>query len=38
MKAAMIQQAKERLGIGPAVAGMGAGSSNKKGQFGSMVR
>lgn len=35
-EAAMIQQAKERFGIGPAVSGMGAGSSNKKGQFGSM--
>jgi len=33
---AMIQQAKERFGIGPAVSGMGAGSSGKKGQYGSM--
>ena len=33
----MIQrQAQDRAGVGPAVAGMGAGSSDKKGRFGSM--
>jgi len=33
---AMIQQARERLGVGPPVGGAGAGTANKKGQFGSM--
>lgn len=33
---AMIQQARERFGVGPPVSGMGAGTTNKKGQFGSM--
>lgn len=33
---AMIQQARERAGVGPAVAGAGTGSVNKKGQYGSM--
>jgi hypothetical protein len=33
---AMIQQARERFGVGPPVGGMGAGTTNKKGQFGSM--
>jgi hypothetical protein len=33
---AMIAQARERFGVGPAVAGMGAGSADKKGKFGSM--
>jgi len=33
---AMIQQARERVGVGPAVAGAGAGSVSKKGQYGSM--
>jgi len=33
----MIQrQAQDRAGVGPAVAGMGAGSADKKGRFGSM--
>lgn len=32
----MIQQARERLGVGAPVMGMGAGAANKKGQFGSM--
>ncbi|HEX4503159.1 MAG TPA: hypothetical protein VH187_18655 [Scandinavium sp.] len=35
-KQAMVMQAKERAGVGPPIAGMGAGSTNKKGQFGSM--
>lgn len=33
---AMIQQAKMRAGVDPAIRGMGAGGTNKKGQFGSM--
>jgi hypothetical protein len=33
---AMIQMVKERAGVGPAITGAGAGSANKKGQFGSM--
>jgi hypothetical protein len=33
---AMIQQARERFGVGPPVGGTGAGTTNKKGQFGSM--
>jgi hypothetical protein len=33
---AMIQQARERFGVGPPVGGAGAGTTNKKGQFGSM--
>jgi hypothetical protein len=33
---AMIQQARERFGVGPPVGGMGAGTTNKKGQYGSM--
>lgn len=33
---AMIQQAKERAGVDRPIGGMGAGSTNKKGQFGSM--
>jgi hypothetical protein len=33
---AMIQQARERLGVGPPVGGAGAGTTNKKGQYGSM--
>ena len=33
---AMIQQARERFGVGPPVSGAGAGTTNKKGQFGSM--
>lgn len=33
---AMIQQARERAGIGPAVAGSGAGQADKKGRYGSM--
>lgn len=33
---AMIQQAQERAGVGPAIAGMGTGGPNKKGQYGSM--
>jgi hypothetical protein len=33
---AMLQQARERLGVGAPVMGMGAGTANKKGQFGSM--
>lgn len=33
---AMISQARERFGVGPAVAGMGAGQADKKGKFGSM--
>jgi hypothetical protein len=33
---AMIQQARERFGVGPPVGGAGAGTANKKGQFGSM--
>jgi hypothetical protein len=33
---AMIRQASERAGVGPAVAGSGSGSFNKKGQYGSM--
>ena len=32
----MIQQARERAGVGAPVMGMGAGTANKKGQFGSM--
>lgn len=32
----MIQQARERFGVGAPVMGMGAGAANKKGQFGSM--
>lgn len=32
----MIQQARERAGVGPAIAGTGTGSFNKKGQYGSM--
>src|ERR1700689_4694879 len=32
----MIAQARERAGVGPAVAGMGAGQADKKGKFGSM--
>jgi hypothetical protein len=35
-EAAMIQQARERFGVGPPVGGQGAGTTNKKGQFGSM--
>lgn len=31
-----LQLARERAGVGPAVAGLGAGLPNKKGQFGSM--
>jgi len=31
-----LRLADERAGVGPAVAGMGAGQTNKKGQFGSM--
>jgi hypothetical protein len=31
-----LQLARERAGVGPAVAGMGAGQTNKKGQYGSM--
>lgn len=31
-----MRQADERSGVGPAVAGMGAGQVNKKGQYGSM--
>jgi hypothetical protein len=31
-----LQLARERAGVGPAIAGMGAGQANKKGQFGSM--
>lgn len=31
-----LQLARERAGVGPATAGMGAGQANKKGQFGSM--
>jgi hypothetical protein len=33
---AMIQQARERFGVGPPVGGAGAGTTNKKGQYGSM--
>ena len=33
---AMIQQAYERAGVGPAVAGSGAGTTNKKGQYSAM--
>jgi hypothetical protein len=33
---AMIKQAAERAGVGPAVAGAGSGTVNKKGQYGSM--
>jgi len=33
---ALIQQAKQRAGVGPPIMGTGAGSANKKGQFGSM--
>lgn len=33
---AMIQQAKMRAGIDPAIRGAGAGGTNKKGQYGSM--
>jgi len=33
---AMIQQARERAGIAPAVAGAGAGSTSKKGQYSAM--
>jgi hypothetical protein len=33
---AMIQQARERFGVGPPLGAMGAGTTNKKGQFGSM--
>jgi hypothetical protein len=33
---AMIQQARERFGVGPPLGGMGAGTTNKKGQYGSM--
>ena len=33
---AMIQQARERFGVGPPVTGMGSGTTNKKGQYGSM--
>ena len=33
---AMLQQARERFGVGPPVGGAGAGTTNKKGQYGSM--
>src|SRR5262249_24642077 len=33
---AMIQQAIDRAGVGPAMIGMGAGAADKKGKFGSM--
>lgn len=33
----MVQQAKMRAGVDPAVRGMGAGSTNKKGQYGAMA-
>jgi hypothetical protein len=33
---AMIQQARDRFGVGPPVGGMGTGTTNKKGQYGSM--
>jgi len=33
---AMIAQAKERAGVGPAMSGMGAGAPNKKGQYSAM--
>lgn len=32
----MIQQAKERAGVGPASSGMGTGTTNKKGQYSAM--
>jgi hypothetical protein len=35
-EASMVQQARERFGVGAPVMGMGAGTANKKGQFGSM--
>jgi hypothetical protein len=35
-EAAMIAQAQERAGVGPAIAGMGAGGPNKKGQQSAM--
>jgi len=35
-ESSMIQQARERFGVGAPVMGMGAGTANKKGQFGSM--
>jgi len=33
---AMIMQAKERAGVGPAMSGAGAGGTNKKGQYSAM--
>lgn len=33
---AMIQQARERAGVGPPITALGAGGTNKKGQYGSM--